>query len=213
MTIIVPSNGPSAGLKGCVTASAEYRGIDACPGRCHRDTEAQRQICLETHGSQLLPYAEASRVSKIDRGDTGQFAFAPKTRGTAHAFVYRMEEQPDPVTSRIIGCAITLHRFLGPGLLESVYHIGLAVELARAQIPFESKRHMTITYHDVPLGEFVPDFIVENQVIVEVNQQQVGSVEEVTELVGAAKEAGRPAVLFKVTDPTGGSRLIAVKLG
>ena len=138
------------------------------PGRCHRDTEAQRQICLETHGSQLLPYAEASRVSKIDRGDTGQFAFAPKTRGTARAFVYRMEEQPDPVTSRIIGCAITLHRFLGPGLLESVYHIGLAVELARAQIPFESKRHMTITYHDVPLGEFVPDFIVENQVIVEV---------------------------------------------
>jgi serine protease Do len=50
-------------------------------------------------------------------------------------------------------------------------------------------------------------------VIVEVNQQKVGSVEEVTDLVGAAKEAGRPAVLFKVTDPTGASRFIAVKLG
>ncbi len=50
-------------------------------------------------------------------------------------------------------------------------------------------------------------------VIVEVNQQKVGSVEQVTELVGAAKEAGRPAVLFKVTDPTGSSRFIAVKLG
>jgi hypothetical protein len=45
-----------------------------------------------------------------------------------------MEEQPDPVTSRIIGCAITLHRFLGPGLLESVYHTGLAIEFARLRL-------------------------------------------------------------------------------
>ena len=39
--------------------------------------------------------------------------------------------------------------------------------------------------------------------ITEVNQKLVGTVDEVTELVSAAKEAGRPAVLFKVTDPTG----------
>ncbi|HEV7275359.1 MAG TPA: Do family serine endopeptidase [Devosiaceae bacterium] len=51
------------------------------------------------------------------------------------------------------------------------------------------------------------------QVILEVNQRQVGTVSDVTELVGAAKEAGRPAVLFKVTDVTGGSRFIAVRLG
>jgi serine protease Do len=50
-------------------------------------------------------------------------------------------------------------------------------------------------------------------VIVEVNQQTIASVDEVNELVGNAKEAGRPAVLFKVTDPTGASRFIAVKLG
>lgn len=50
-------------------------------------------------------------------------------------------------------------------------------------------------------------------VIVEVNQQRIGTVEDVNELVGAAREAGRPAVLFKVTDPTGASRFIAVRLG
>jgi serine protease Do len=50
-------------------------------------------------------------------------------------------------------------------------------------------------------------------VIVEVNQKQVATVEELSGLVGEAKEAGRPAVLFKVTDPTGASRFIAVKLG
>ena len=79
-----------------------------------------------------------------------------------------MDEPLDPVTSRIIGCAITLHRFLGPGLLESVYHTGLAVELSRAQIPFESKRRLEIEYHGYKLGEFYPDFIVENKVVVEV---------------------------------------------
>jgi serine protease Do len=50
-------------------------------------------------------------------------------------------------------------------------------------------------------------------VVVEVNQRKVGTVSEVNELVGAAKEAGRPAVLFKVTDPTGSSRFVAVRLG
>jgi serine protease Do len=50
-------------------------------------------------------------------------------------------------------------------------------------------------------------------VITEVNQKGVATVADVTEMVGAAKEAGRPAVLFKVTDPTGASRFIAVRLG
>ena len=49
-------------------------------------------------------------------------------------------------------------------------------------------------------------------VISEVNQQKVTSVAELTEKVDAAKEAGRPAVLFKVTDPAGTSRFVAVKL-
>jgi serine protease Do len=50
-------------------------------------------------------------------------------------------------------------------------------------------------------------------VIVEVNQRKVATVDEVNDLVSDAKEAGRPAVLFKVTDPTGASRFIAVRLG
>jgi serine protease Do len=49
-------------------------------------------------------------------------------------------------------------------------------------------------------------------VISEVNQQRVTTVAELTDKVDAAKEAGRPAVLFKVTDPAGSSRFVAVKL-
>lgn len=49
-------------------------------------------------------------------------------------------------------------------------------------------------------------------VIEEVNQQSISTVEEVAALVGEAREAGRPAVLFKVADPTGVRRFVAVKL-
>ena len=55
---------------------------------------------------------------------------------------------------------------------------------------------------------FIPGLVV-----TEVNQRQIGSVDELNRLVGEAREAGRPAVLFKVTDPAGTSRFIAVRLG
>ena len=73
-----------------------------------------------------------------------------------------------PVTSRIIGCAIQVHRSLGPGLLESVYQRGLAIEFAYAQIPFDSRRRVSVNYRGEKLGDFEPDFIVEDQVVVEV---------------------------------------------
>ena len=37
----------------------------------------------------------------------------------------------DPLTQRIIGCAIEVHRTLGPGLLESAYEQCMADEMAR----------------------------------------------------------------------------------
>jgi serine protease Do len=55
---------------------------------------------------------------------------------------------------------------------------------------------------------FIPGLIV-----TEVNQRQIATVDELSELVDEAKEAGRPAVLFKVQDPTGASRFIAIRLG
>lgn len=48
--------------------------------------------------------------------------------------------------------------------------------------------------------------------IQEVNQQKVGSVDELVQLVGTAREAGRPAVLLKVADASGQSRFVAVRL-
>lgn len=49
-------------------------------------------------------------------------------------------------------------------------------------------------------------------VIAEVNQQRIATVPDITGIVSAAKEAGRPAVLLKVIDPAGASRFIAVRI-
>ena len=53
---------------------------------------------------------------------------------------------------------------------------------------------------------------IPGQIVVEVNQKPVKTVDEVTEAVSAAKEEGRPAVLFKVADQTGTERFVAVRL-
>ena len=47
-------------------------------------------------------------------------------------------EERDPLTDRIIGCAIEVHRTLGPGLLESTYESALSVELKIGGLAFET---------------------------------------------------------------------------
>jgi serine protease Do len=61
---------------------------------------------------------------------------------------------------------------------------------------------------DAHLKGFIPGLIV-----TEVNQRRIDTIDELNRLVDEAKEAGRPAVLFRVQDPAGTTRFIAVRLG
>jgi GxxExxY protein len=72
------------------------------------------------------------------------------------------------VSEQVIGCAIEVHRDLGPGLLESPYHAALCVELAHRRIPFECKRCIPLHYRGVKVGDYIPDLIVANTVVVEI---------------------------------------------
>jgi GxxExxY protein len=72
------------------------------------------------------------------------------------------------LTYRIIGLAMCVHRELGPGLLESVYHKCLCYELGGAGIPFRSKVPLPVRYRDALLdGGYIADVIVGDQVILE----------------------------------------------
>jgi len=71
------------------------------------------------------------------------------------------------LSQKIIGCAIEVHRRLGPGLLESIYEKALCIELAFAGLKFERQKILSIKYREKPLGEFKIDILVEGTIVLE----------------------------------------------
>ena len=74
----------------------------------------------------------------------------------------------DPLTERIIGCAMAVHRALGPGLLEATYEEAVCIELGEERLRFARQVGVPITYRGRLIGEYRPDLIVEEVVIVEI---------------------------------------------
>jgi len=74
----------------------------------------------------------------------------------------------DDLSNRVIGCAIEVHRHLGPGLLESAYEQCLAHELSRNNIVFQLQLAQPVRYKDfLPDCGYRIDVLVENQLIIE----------------------------------------------
>ena len=68
----------------------------------------------------------------------------------------------------MIGAAISVHRALGPGLLESVYQLCLAQELAEQWIPFEAQKPIPIRYRGLVLDAGIRlDLLVAGELVVE----------------------------------------------
>jgi GxxExxY protein len=76
-------------------------------------------------------------------------------------------DNKDPLTERIIGCAIEVHRVLGPGLLEASYEAALAIEFEAAKLRFQQQLIVPVFYKGRPIGDHRLDFIVEDSVILE----------------------------------------------
>jgi GxxExxY protein len=78
------------------------------------------------------------------------------------------------LTGEIIGCCIEIHRELGPGLLESAYEECLAYELTRAGLIFERQKALPVRYKEIQIEYgYRMDFVVENQVIVELKSVEI----------------------------------------
>ena len=72
------------------------------------------------------------------------------------------------ITEQIIGCAMEVHRHLGPGLIESIYENAMCVEFKHCGIQWARQVAIPLIYKGVRLSEHRVDLIVENQVVVEV---------------------------------------------
>ena len=74
----------------------------------------------------------------------------------------------DSLTESIIGCAIAVHRTLGPGLLENVYEQALCIELEESGLRYTRQVTVPVVYRGRLIGEYRPDLVIGERVVVEI---------------------------------------------
>ena len=79
-----------------------------------------------------------------------------------HRFLFKEE------TRRIIGCAMEVLNILGHGLLEKTYENALCVEFGLRGISYVQQTGFDVFYKNVKVGVYIPDFIVFNNIVVEI---------------------------------------------
>ena len=71
------------------------------------------------------------------------------------------------LTEKIIGCAITVHKSLGPGLLEKFYEEALCLELESKNLKYERQLSIALYYRGQYIGHHRVDLLVENKILLE----------------------------------------------
>ena len=73
----------------------------------------------------------------------------------------------DPITQQIIGCAMEVHKQLGPGFQEVIYQRCLALEFSATGLRFGREIEYPIYYKGRKVGTRRADFIVDSRIVVE----------------------------------------------
>jgi GxxExxY protein len=101
------------------------------------------------------------------------------------------------ISYKIIGCAIEVHRHLGPGLLESIYHNCMMDELVRNDLAFQSHVAVPINYKGRELAEpFRLDLLVEDLIVVELKAVEAMHPVYLAQLLSYLRLANRPKGLL-----------------
>ena len=78
------------------------------------------------------------------------------------------DPRDNAVSEAVIGCAIEVHRNLGPGLLENVYETAMCIELGRASRMVERQLAVPLYYKGMLLSEHRLDLVVDGRIVVEI---------------------------------------------
>ena len=120
----------------------------------------------------------------------------PQMDTDTHRFLYKDE------THQIIGCAFEVLNTLGHGLLEKPYENALAVEFGLKQVPCQQQARFPVIYKTVKVGEYIPDLIVYNKIVVDTKIiEKIGSNEK-AQIVNYLKITGfRVGLLLNFKHP------------
>ncbi len=105
----------------------------------------------------------------------------------------------DAITYQIIGCAMAVHRELGPGLREDSYQRSLAHKLGDSGLAFEQQ--LLYEVYDDPvqkrlIGYYIPDYVVERTVIVEIKALSRLDNSHLAQVISYLKVSGCPVGLL-----------------
>ncbi|HAV13764.1 MAG TPA: GxxExxY protein [Opitutae bacterium] len=73
----------------------------------------------------------------------------------------------EKLTERVIGCAIQVHRQLGPGFIESIYEKALIIELQNCNFEVQSQEECHVYYDGIQVGTHRYDLLIEGQLLLE----------------------------------------------
>ena len=111
------------------------------------------------------------------------------------------------LTHKVIGGAMEVHRVLGPGFQEYIYHRALAIEMKNAGIKFEEEFELPVFYKGEKIGLRRVDFWIENTVSLEIKAksdldnthlaQGINYIEASNVQAGLLINFGAPSLQFK----------------
>jgi len=105
----------------------------------------------------------------------------------------------DDLTYRIIGCAMAVHRKRGPGYRENTYQRDLEVHFTESGIAYVAQKSIEVYNsldEDVLIGYYIPDFIVEGTVVVEIKALWGLDNSHVAQIIGYLAVTGCPVGLL-----------------
>jgi GxxExxY protein len=80
----------------------------------------------------------------------------------------RLDDALEHLIHTTIGCCISVHRALGPGLLESIYRKAICLELGACGLSFETEKMIPVTYREVLLCRQRLDLVVDQKLVLEI---------------------------------------------
>ncbi len=91
----------------------------------------------------------------------------------------------------IIGLCMEVHKHLGPGFSEIVYKDALEIELKNSGFSFNREKEYTVNYKGIVLPhKFVPDFVVEEMIVLEIKGIKTLRDEYFTQIINYLKVSG-----------------------
>ena len=98
----------------------------------------------------------------------------------------------DDLIHRVIGGLIRVHKELGPGFLENIYHRAVEIEFRRQGIAFETEKEITLRYRGEKIGVHRLDLMIEGELVVELKTVQELSKKHYAQVRSYLKAASKP---------------------